>query len=278
MNKIYLTIDFEDFSHDIKRDLGIWKTGELREKQLWESFEKIENFKERQKIKGITYFITGIIAKRIPNLVKNIALAGNEIACHYYFHDSVHLEKTTEFEKNLILAKESLEIASQTTVQGFRAPKFSLSHKDLDKLEIISKYFYYDSSLTIQEFEKNKKVFKMIDLKFIPLSTGEIFGKNIQVGGSFLKFIPLQIHKNILKYCDLNNYKKQIYLHPYEFLLNEDFKMSYNEIEINNLWKRLYWFYRQNQWHHPIGNRVLMKKVSRITANNIWGGRLIDKI
>ena len=37
-------IDFEDFSHDFKRKLGIVKNNNINEKALWHSYEIINNF------------------------------------------------------------------------------------------------------------------------------------------------------------------------------------------------------------------------------------------
>ena len=41
---MFLSIDFEDFSHDFKRELGVWDTGPLRVDALWRSYEKIDAF------------------------------------------------------------------------------------------------------------------------------------------------------------------------------------------------------------------------------------------
>ena len=38
---MYLSIDFEDFNHDLKRSLGIWKTGCLKSDVLWEKYNLI---------------------------------------------------------------------------------------------------------------------------------------------------------------------------------------------------------------------------------------------
>ena len=42
--KCFLSIDFEDFSHDFKRDRRIDIDGPLREEALWKAYEAIEAF------------------------------------------------------------------------------------------------------------------------------------------------------------------------------------------------------------------------------------------
>ena len=51
-----------------------------------------------------------------------------------------------------------------------------------------------------------------------------------------------------------------IYLHPYEITLNKNFWIKWNELSFLPLYKRLYWWLRQNQWarfgHHQIENKL----------------------
>ena len=43
-DKVYLSIDFEDSSHDFKRGLGLTKDTKINENALWRSYEIINNF------------------------------------------------------------------------------------------------------------------------------------------------------------------------------------------------------------------------------------------
>ena len=74
-NKIpfYFSVDFEDFYHDKKRQLGHSNPDAL-EKPLWKSYEKIKKICENLfSNKKITFFSTGILAKKAPDLLSNIA-------------------------------------------------------------------------------------------------------------------------------------------------------------------------------------------------------------
>ena len=126
---MYLTIDFEDFSHNLKRNLGINKSSKIRSDLLWEKYRKINQIFQNNPSKigrfG-TFFCTAYIAEQEPSLIKQIASDGHEIACHYFYHDNVNTQSSSEFDLNLRKAKELLEIVSGREVIGFRAPNFAI--------------------------------------------------------------------------------------------------------------------------------------------------------
>jgi len=107
--KIFLTIDFEDLYFDYKRSLKIKENKEFKEKALWESYQfistRLELIKKNLKI---TFFCTGILANKFPDLIKRISRDGHEIACHYFYHDYANKDKINNFEENINFALESL--------------------------------------------------------------------------------------------------------------------------------------------------------------------------
>jgi len=277
MTSINITIDFEDFAHDLKRDLGIWETGPLRDEALWRSFYRIEEFKKAKGIDGITFFCTGIVAKKCPSLIKEIAAAGNEVACHYYYHDSLVKDGYQKVEKNLGIAKEVLQNITQKEVIGFRAPGFSVDPHDIQMFEIISKYFRYDSSLSSVRFNENNTKLKEVDLLYFPLNSIKIAGKNVQLGGSFLKIIPNFILRNIIKNAKVNEEVIQLYLHPYEFLITGDFLLTESELKGLSMVKRNYWKIRQHQWHTFYNQRIL-GVVDDLCRDLSYGGTLSENL
>ena len=52
-------------------------------------------------------------------------------------------------EKNLKLAIEKLENASNAKVLGFRAPYFKINKSSQEQYQLIEKLFLYDSSLSV---------------------------------------------------------------------------------------------------------------------------------
>ena len=110
MEKIpfYFSIDFEDYTHDLGRSIGNPKP-ESREKALELSYLRLQYFSERFfNGKKITFFVTGVLARKSPELIKRIFDDGHEIGCHYNFHDNINLTTREDFAYNLDAAIESI--------------------------------------------------------------------------------------------------------------------------------------------------------------------------
>ena len=278
-DKIYLSIDFEDFSHDFKRGLGLTKNNKINEKALWRSYEIINNFLVAKLDSAkITFFCTGILATKCPDLIKKISNDGHEIACHYYHHDSVRNENLKEFERNILFAISELEKCSSNKVTGFRAPNFSIKVTDIGHFKIISKYFKYDSSLNINEESKIDNLKKSInsnEFKFIPvLAEKPYFGfPYMRSGGSYLKLFHINFALKVISKNLHKNQAAQIYLHPYEFVSDMSFYVNWKEMNGLSFFRKLYWLFRQSQWH-IVGNKSVIKKLEKIFTNYDCAGKI----
>ena len=278
-DKIYLSIDFEDFSHDFKRRLGLTKNNNINEKALRRSYEIINNFLETKLDNAkITFFCTGILATKCPDLIKKISNDGHEIACHYYHHDSVRNENLEEFERNILLAINELEQCSSNKVTGFRAPNFSIKITDIDHFKIISKYFKYDSSLNINEeseIDNLKKSINSNEFKFIPVVAEKpYFGfPYMRSGGSYLKLFNINFTLKVISKNLYKNQPAQIYLHPYELVSDRSFYVNWKDMGGLSFFNKLYWLLRQSQWH-IVGNKSVMRKLDKIFTNYKCGGKI----
>ena len=68
MTGCYLSIDFEDYYHDKKRLTG-HKDPAILKDPLWKSYEKIQNLSNNLfNGKRITFFTTGVVARKAPDL------------------------------------------------------------------------------------------------------------------------------------------------------------------------------------------------------------------
>ena len=111
MDKIpfYFSVDFEDYYHDKRRDLG-HNNPLFKIKSLWKSYEIINNYCNKYlNSKKITFFTTGIVAKEAKDLIRKISDDGHEVACHYNYHDSIHKSDRKNLINNLEIAIENLE-------------------------------------------------------------------------------------------------------------------------------------------------------------------------
>ena len=272
LDKIYISIDFEDFHHDLKRDLSIWNTGKIKKDELWKSYYKIRRIISEIhsfQNKNLTFFCTGIVAKHCPDLIKKISDDGNEIACHYNFHDELSKDSLNKIEYNLEQAKDILENASSQKILGFRAPKFSITQNNIETYKLIEKHFEYDSSFLIDRHDTSSLFLnknKIKDLKIFPIYFEKLYKFKLKLGGSYFKILPEYFIKKFLKNCINKKIKPHLYFHPYEFDTNKNYQVSFNDLKHIGHKKALYWSIRQNQWHY-IGNFKFEKKLKNILKN-----------
>ena len=278
-NKVYLSVDFEDFNYDLKRKLGLKPNNKNNMKALWQSYEIINNFLESNHGGAkITFFCTGVLANKYPNLIKKISNDGHEIACHYNFHDSVRDEDLKEFEKNIVLAITALEKQSNNKVTGFRAPYFSLEATDVNHFKILSKYFKYDASLTSNnplEIEKLEQLINSNKFKLIPVVAERpyLVFPYMKSGGTYLKLFHTHFAEKVISKNLIKNKVAQIYLHPYEVVSDMSFYLTWKELNGLSFYKKLFWLIRQCQWH-IIGNKSLMRKLKNIFLKYEIGGKM----
>ena len=249
--KCYVTIDFEDFSHDFKRDVLFEKDPKINEEALNKSYEYIKYLLKKLNDVKVTFFCTGIVAKKYPEIISKISNDGHEIACHYLFHDDVYKENIDDFEKNIKEAILHLESASNQKVIGFRAPKFSINMNNVNHYKIINKYFKYDSSLNtlnIKKISEFKQINQLANLTFLPVPTFSFLKKiKYKSGGTFFKFFPFLLTDQLLKQAAKNGIIPIVYIHPYEFENGKNFRITFNQLKLPFV-KKLYWIMRQTQW------------------------------
>ncbi len=278
---MYLSIDFEDFNHDLKRSLGLCESGDINVKSLWEKYYKInEIYKNSKTEKGKygTFFCTAVIAEKEPSLIKQIVLDGHEIACHYYYHDPIIKEDLSTFHLMLSKARDKLEDVSGTKVVGFRAPMFAINKTCPSQYKIVEKLFKYDSSFfcgSNEELNLFKNKMNLNNLKLIPIFSKTFLGKDFRLGGTYLKFFPLSYTYAMLKNCINKNMIPQIYLHPYEFGSSLDLYLNKSEMRQLGEFKSIFWSIKQFQWL-LIGNSSLLNKINKLVAMHGLSGRLCD--
>ena len=276
---MYLSIDFEDYYHDLKRGLGLSESGQTKSKQLWEKYENINDFLNKNgedKGKYATFFCTGILAKKEPDLIKQIAKDGHEIACHYFYHDVLKNDSNEIVYRRLSEAKECLEEISNTSVKGFRAPYFLIDKEKNTQYKIVEKIFEYDSSFhcnNLIDLDRFIKKMNLDKLKIIPLYSSKIFGKSLRLGGTYLKLFPLIYSQVMLKNNQESGMVSQVYMHPYEFDVATNFKVKYEELLPLGIFKAIYWSFRQNQWL-LFNNSSSKRKLKKLIKNSKLEGKL----
>ena len=226
----------------------------------------------------ITFFCTGILAKKYPEIIKKISDDGHEIACHYFYHNLAYNDNIEDFENNIIKAKYYLNKASGQTIKGFRAPFFSIKKENIEHINVLSKYFDYDSSLTFNSStELNKFIYdnSIKNFKLYPVFNKNYMGLfNIKIGGTYLKFLSSNYLISLLDTSIKNNIIPIIYLHPYEFMPDKSFFVNYNQINNLSINKKLFVYFNQFRWH--FFNQGIIYKLSKIFSKYSSAGKMCD--
>lgn len=277
---ILFSIDFEDFSHDLKRDLGLWKTGPVRSDALWRAYSEIEIFLQRVGAPRITFFCTGVVAVQAPDLVARIAADGHEIACHHLFHDEMDRQSIKEVEADLQAAKGVLEAAAGAPVRGFRAPKFRIEKRHPAQYRAVERHFDYDSSwfggspADLAAFVARMGLTRLCILPVFQVRVWPV-SPRLKLGGSYFKLFPLAFTRRLIDGAFAAGMQPHIYLHPYEFCRSGEFLLSRAELAPLGAKAQAYWSLRQHQWS-TVGNRSVEGKLAAIFGHLRVMGRLGD--
>jgi polysaccharide deacetylase family protein (PEP-CTERM system associated) len=95
-----------------------------------------------------TFFTVGRVAQVAPQLIRDIAERGHEIAYHSHDHVSLTQEEPQRFRRECAEDKDRLEQLAGKSVIGFRAPRFSLTPQTLWALDVLKELgFRYSSSV-----------------------------------------------------------------------------------------------------------------------------------
>ena len=177
-----------------------------------------------------TFFILGWIAEKHPALVREIADAGHEIACHGYSHQLIYEQDCATFAEETTRAKSMLEDQAQVAVEGYRAASYSVTSKSLWALDVIqSAGFTYDSSIYPIRHDRyglqggpltphTLRLKNGAELKEFPITTASFFGMDLPVGGGgYFRIYPLWLTSWLLKRrCRTLSAPFVFYLHPWE--------------------------------------------------------------
>jgi polysaccharide deacetylase family protein (PEP-CTERM system associated) len=224
-----LTIDLEDY-YQVTAFADESPPGD------WESHESHVE-KNTYKILGIlaasnccaTFFSLGWVAEKYPQLIRRIAEAGHEIACHSNRHRLVYSMTPREFREDTRKAKEMLEDTGGVQVRGYRAPSFSITRDSRWAFEILAQLgFTYDSSI----FPVKHLNYGMPSAPRIPFRVKTQYGPLIEFplptlalgnarspfgGGAYLRLLPYRFTRWGIRYInDRENRSVCVYLHPWE--------------------------------------------------------------
>jgi len=176
-----------------------------------------------------TFFVLGWVAERWPELVREIARRGHEVASHGYAHRLVYKLGPEKFRADVRRGKHLLEDCVGAPVVGFRAASWSIVSSTMWALDIlIEEGFAYDSSIFpirhdiygIPGFSRFPVTIQRAagEILEIPPSTVQLLGRNFPFGGGgYLRLFPYEFTRRAIR--RLNGHEARpamVYIHPWE--------------------------------------------------------------
>jgi len=223
-----MTVDVEDYFQVSAFEPFIKKSS-------WDSMEcRVENNTSRlldlfgKHGVQATFFTLGWVAERYPALIKRIVEEGHELASHGYDHVRVTQQSPDEFRADVTKTKKILEDISGQEIKGYRAASYSIKKENLWALEILHETGHaYSSSI----YPVKHDLYGIPDapryayypfgedsILEIPITTLNIFGKNLPAGGGgFFRLYPYSFSRWAL--ARINKVDKEsgmFYFHPWE--------------------------------------------------------------
>ena len=196
-----LTIDVEDWFHvcgdDYYSDPRRWPGFVARvEKSLPALLDRLSMQGHRA-----TFFFLGWIARRHPDLVREVGRRGHEIAVHGDVHRRAHEMTAAEFREDLLRCREAVAEASGSTPRSHRAAEWSIRAAGEPALSVLAaEGFACDASVTpVPPLGRgsNPRGPHRVEVSAgsiveVPPLTGRGFGRPLIVGGGwpFRMFAP----------------------------------------------------------------------------------------
>jgi polysaccharide deacetylase family protein (PEP-CTERM system associated) len=176
-----------------------------------------------------TFFVLGWLADRHPDLVRDIAAAGHEVASHGWDHVRVTRQRPEEFRASVRRTKHELERLTGAEVLGFRAPSFSIVPGCEWALDVLIEEGYrYDSSMFPIRRPGNYGYPRAAPdphwlerpagkLAEFPLTTLRRFGLSLPAaGGAYFRVLPYGLVRAALNDSARRNIPGTFYIHPWE--------------------------------------------------------------
>lgn len=175
-----------------------------------------------------TFFLLGWIARHHPEVARNIADAGHEIASHGFWHEQVTELEPAEFLDDVRSSKYELEDVTGVPVLGYRAPSFSIIPGWEWAFDVLIEAGYrYDSSLfPIRRrgygYPSALRVPHVIQrssgkLAEFPLATTKFLSYPVPAaGGGYLRQFPLALIRRAFREASDRGESATFYIHPWE--------------------------------------------------------------
>jgi polysaccharide deacetylase family protein (PEP-CTERM system associated) len=221
-----LTIDVEDYFHVSAFAPFVRRSDwALHECRIERNVNRILALLDERATKA-TFFTLGWIAERYPAAVRAIVDNGHELASHGYGHERVSDLERVAFHEDVSRAKKMLEDIGGVRVRGYRAPSFSIDHRNLWAFDVLTDVGHeYSSSI----YPVRHDHYGMPDaprfvhrrdngILEIPATTFRLAGVNLpSSGGGYFRLLPYAVSRWMLRRVNQQDQQAAVfYFHPWE--------------------------------------------------------------
>jgi polysaccharide deacetylase family protein (PEP-CTERM system associated) len=208
-----LTVALEDYFHVTPLQTVVrqdrWSRFEMR---LEASTRRVLDLLDECGARA-TFFVLGWVADAAPELVREVAARGHEVASKGYHHRDLRGLGVEAFREDALRAREALERATGRRVLGYRLAQEWLRPSDLWMLEVLAESGYaYDSSIRLvfrtyagepwRKFPYRTVIAGRPFLE-VPLSSIRLLGIDVPIaGGNYFRQFPHSLVKRAVAYWD----------------------------------------------------------------------------
>jgi polysaccharide deacetylase family protein (PEP-CTERM system associated) len=224
-----LTVDVEDYfqvsAFERSVDRSCWDQFDRR---VAANTDRLLALFADHRVRG-TFFVLGWVAEREPEMVQRIAAAGHEVASHGFGHRLVYDQSPPEFRDDIRRSKAILESLIGCSVQGYRAPSFSITERSLWAWDVLlEEGFTYDASVYPIRHDRYgipsapREVHTLRrpagSLVEIPGTTVRVAGMNLPAaGGGYFRLLPYAYTRAAIRHVNRAERRPAVfYMHPWE--------------------------------------------------------------
>lgn len=227
--KNVFSVDVEDYFHaEAFSDIVPRSQWDSYESRVVNNTHRLLDLCSELQVEG-TFFVLGWVAERFPDLVREIANRGHELACHSYWHRLIYKIDPKEFRDDTYRAKQAIEQAAGVQVYGYRAPTYSIVVGSLWATDILAELgFTYDSSI----FPIIHESYGIPDAPRFPFHIDTVSGPLLEYpiatfrlwgsthlpfgGGGYLRLLPHWYNRFGFRQAQTERLPVISYIHPWE--------------------------------------------------------------
>lgn len=221
-----LTFDIEDWFHIyFEKGYNVDEVLDKYESRIRRNMDLIHSALDENNQKA-TFFCLGWVARKYPDVIRQIVDKGHEIGTHSDNHDLAFLQGKKEFTLDFRRSIASLEDVCGCKVKYYRAPAFSI--KDENKWifeEMINQGIEIDCSIFpakrdfggFENFKSGEPCivdYQGMTIKELPMNVEKILGRPVIFsGGGYFRLFPYWLISSLIKRSKYT----MTYFHPRDF-------------------------------------------------------------